>query len=102
MKLIARLLHTVSLKTFLKLCPLLFYRFHLVLVKNPSPADIQTVGYWEKLMNGEPQEAVKMNKYYYKYYHHHLAKQFHKVTFAIKLRVGLVFFFNHFRESYLK
>lgn len=56
-------LSTNNLKTFLKLCPLLFYRFHLVLVTNPSPADVWTVGYWEKLMNEEPQAIVKMSKY---------------------------------------
>lgn len=57
MKLVTTLLSTKSLKTFLKLCPLLFYRLNLVLVKNPSPADIQTIGYWEKLINGESQET---------------------------------------------
>lgn len=57
MKLVTTLLSTNSLKTFLKLCPLLFYRLNLVLVKNPSPGDIQTIGYWEKLINGESQET---------------------------------------------
>lgn len=58
MKLVTALLSTNSLKTFLKLCPLLFYGFNLVLVKNPAHADIQTIGYWEELMNEESQEKV--------------------------------------------
>lgn len=57
MKLVTALLSTNGLKAFLKLCPLLFYRFNLVLVKNPCLADIKTTGYWEKLMNGESQES---------------------------------------------